>query len=98
MPRKRPGGISRGDEKSAPLAAIRRPLSAPDHPDRGLDCQMYLEPAFQQVIAAAEAAGWEPHEVAAALLELALAHIAGREETARDEEAIARARRSPGHL
>lgn len=52
---------------------IAEPGCASDHPDRGLHCQRALEPAVQELVESAAAAGWTNDEVAGALLELARA-------------------------
>ncbi|WP_312366124.1 hypothetical protein [Ensifer sp.] len=45
------------------------------HPDRGSQCQKALETEFQLLACRAEAAGWSPEEVAAALIDLADNHF-----------------------
>ena len=64
------------------------------HPDRGLDREEAMEPAFQDLARRAEAAGWSGDELAAALLSLAQNHILGRAAEAEMDAAIARLRRS----
>lgn len=49
-----------------------KPLASPD---RYLDCEFALEPAFQKMIAESESKGWTADEVAYALLGLARAHL-----------------------
>lgn len=49
---------------------IAPPRTGP-HPDRFLDCQEALSSGFAKVASTAVAAGWDPEEVAAALVELA---------------------------
>lgn len=65
----------------SPWSAMKRskitivePGCAADHPDRGLHCQRALEPAVQELVESAAAAGWTNDEIAGALLEVARAH------------------------
>ncbi|QFQ86705.1 hypothetical protein F8A10_04240 [Paracoccus kondratievae] len=45
------------------------------YPDRVLDCQEAVEPAFMALLNSAEGAGWVREEVIAALAELAINHV-----------------------
>jgi hypothetical protein len=47
------------------------------YPERALDCQLAMEPTFQDLARHAEVAGWSEDEVSAGLLELARDHIKG---------------------
>jgi hypothetical protein len=76
------------------LPAIPSPTLAADHPDRGIDCEMYLERAFQALAEAAVSAGWTEDEVDSALIELAKARITMRVENGRTSFAIERAKRT----
>ncbi|RUV46540.1 hypothetical protein EOA85_35695, partial [Mesorhizobium sp. M5C.F.Ca.IN.020.29.1.1] len=53
---------------------IAQPGCAADHPDRGLHCQRALEPAVQELVESAAAAGWTNDEIAYALHELMRTH------------------------
>ncbi|TIW14707.1 MAG: hypothetical protein E5V81_26715 [Mesorhizobium sp.] len=59
--------------------AIVEPSWPADHPDRGLQCQLALEPAFQQLVERAAESGWTEDEIANALLELAGARLKRRQ-------------------
>ena len=48
---------------------ITAPKRDDDYADRSLDCQFALEPAFQELAARAQAAGWSEDDVSTALLE-----------------------------
>ena len=50
---------------------ILPPKKSIGHPDRGVDCEDALRPAFQSLISQAEAAGWTAEEIESALLALA---------------------------
>lgn len=52
---------------------IAEPGCAADHPDRRLHCQRALEPAVQELLESAAAAGWTNDEIACALREIARA-------------------------
>ncbi|BAB54708.1 hypothetical protein [Mesorhizobium japonicum] len=58
--------------------AIVQPSCPVDHPDRGLQCQLALEPALQQLVQRAAESGWSEDEVACALLDLAGARLKGQ--------------------
>ncbi|SFL17766.1 hypothetical protein SAMN04488498_14813 [Mesorhizobium albiziae] len=51
--------------------AIVEPSCPVDHPDRGLQCQLALESALQELVERAAESGWTEDEIAYALLELA---------------------------
>lgn len=55
---------------------ITAPKKPPEHPDRGIDCELAMKPTFQAAIADAVAVGWTEAEAAEAMLELARNHIA----------------------
>ncbi|MEC5322772.1 hypothetical protein [Aurantimonas sp. A3-2-R12] len=61
----------------APTDEIASPKRPEDYADRSLDCLVAIEPAFQELAARAQAAGWSENDVSAALLELAHQHING---------------------
>jgi hypothetical protein len=42
------------------------------HPDRALECQFQLDPACQELLRRARAAGWTANEVAVALVDLGI--------------------------
>jgi hypothetical protein len=52
---------------------ISRPTKHHPYPDREIDCQQAIERAFQDLMANATAAGWDPAEAAEAIEQLALA-------------------------
>jgi hypothetical protein len=56
---------------------IASPKIAADYPDRPLECQFAIEPAFQDLARRAHATGWSESEVAAALIDLAHHHMSG---------------------
>lgn len=56
---------------------IASPKHPADHPDRIVDCEFAMEPAFQAFAAEAIAAGWSEHDVSTALLNLAVANVKG---------------------
>jgi hypothetical protein len=51
--------------------AIVEPSCPAGHPDRGLQCQLALEPAFQELAERAAESGWTEDEIAYALFKLA---------------------------
>ncbi|MET2832233.1 hypothetical protein [Mesorhizobium shangrilense] len=73
--------------------AIVQPTCPVDHPDRGLQCQLALEPAVQQLVERAAESGWTEDEIARALLELAGARLKSSSANCATERAIDRARR-----
>lgn len=60
------------------VIAIVQPCCPVDPPDRGLQCQLALEPALQQLVQRAAESGWTEDEIAYALLELAGARLKGQ--------------------
>ena len=56
------------------------PRAPGNYPDREVDCQMAVEPAFQAVIDEAVGSGWERSEVLIALYEISLAIASAEEE------------------
>ncbi len=48
-----------------------------DHPDRGLQRQLALEPALQDLVERAAESGWTEEEIAYVLLDLAGARLKG---------------------
>ncbi|TIP87812.1 MAG: hypothetical protein E5X58_29605 [Mesorhizobium sp.] len=71
--------------------AIVEPSCPADHPDRGLQCQLALEPAFQELAERASEFGWTEDEIAYALLELAGARLKSNSVNGETERAIDRA-------
>ncbi|WP_292363457.1 hypothetical protein [Mesorhizobium sp.] len=71
--------------------AIVEPSCPADHPDRGLQCQLALEPAFQELAERAAESGWTEDEIAYALLELAGALFKSNSVNGETERAIDRA-------
>ncbi|RWN98937.1 MAG: hypothetical protein EOS07_36490, partial [Mesorhizobium sp.] len=71
--------------------AIVEPSCPADHPDRGLQCQLALEPAFQELAERASESGWTEDEIAYALLELAGARLKSNSANRETERAIDRA-------
>ncbi|ESZ09429.1 hypothetical protein X737_32940 [Mesorhizobium sp. L48C026A00] len=55
--------------------AIVEPSCPADHPERGLQCQLALEPALQELAQRAAESGWTEDEIAYALLERAGARL-----------------------
>ncbi|GLS35122.1 hypothetical protein GCM10010869_07100 [Mesorhizobium tianshanense] len=72
--------------------AIVQPSCPADHPDRGLQCQLALEPTFQELVERAAESGWSEDEIAYALLELAGARLKSNSANRETERAIDRAR------
>lgn len=56
---------------------IAAPKVAADHPDRAIECQFVIEPAFQDLVRRAVAAGWTEDDVAPAMVDLAHSHLNG---------------------
>ena len=73
---------------------IDPPKRPTDHPDRGLECEEAMEPAFQELARQAQQAGWYADEIAAALLSLAKNHVLGLLAESEMDAAIARLRRT----
>jgi hypothetical protein len=48
-----------------------------DHPDRAIECQFHLEPAFQDLVSRATQAGWTEDDVAMAMVDLSHNHLKG---------------------
>ena len=69
------------------IASPRRPGQNSDG-DSDIDAEFAIEPSFQQLTAAAEAAGWSGDEVAVALHNLALAYVASRRANEATDAAI----------
>ena len=69
---------------------ILPPEKAPGHPDRDVDCEDAMRPAFQNLINQAEAAGWTAEEIESALLALAndnIMHAVMALDTGQDRDA-----------
>ncbi|NLS00035.1 hypothetical protein HGP17_24685 [Rhizobium sp. P38BS-XIX] len=57
------------------MSDISRPFVTEDDPDRHLRCQDALQASLQDLVKAAEAAGWSEREVVLAIFELADNHL-----------------------
>jgi hypothetical protein len=75
------------------MPEIKPPRLPEGHPDRYLDAEFYLEPAFDELADTAKASGWSEDEVEAALLGLAKAPILARIERAATDHLIERFKR-----
>ncbi|CDX21783.1 conserved hypothetical protein [Mesorhizobium sp. ORS 3324] len=65
-----------------PLPPIESPLLSEGSPDRRINCEVALEPAFEALVKASRVKGWSAQEVAETLLKLATEHaetIVGRQ-------------------
>jgi hypothetical protein len=58
---------------------IRTPDTLGGYDSRDIGCQMALEPALEEIVGKAEAAGWRAREISKALVYLALARLWGHE-------------------
>ncbi|MCJ8510520.1 hypothetical protein MUU53_21885 [Rhizobium lemnae] len=74
------------------------PRAPGNYPDREVDCQMALEPAFQAVIDEAVETGWERSEVLIALYEISLAIASAEEENGHVSNLLWKAFKSPPRL
>ncbi|KQZ19379.1 hypothetical protein ASD50_07815 [Mesorhizobium sp. Root552] len=68
---------------------IDPPRSQDDYPDRDIDCQEALEPAFQLLMVDALSYGWSPDEARRALRKLIAAHKVADVENAKVETTLA---------
>lgn len=69
----------------APMSPIESPLLSEGSPNRPINCEVALEPAFEALVKASLAKGWSAQEVSETLLKLAIEHaemIVGRERVA----------------
>jgi hypothetical protein len=69
----------------APLPPIQSPLLPDGSPDRPINCEVALEPAFEALVKASLVRGWSAQEVSETLLKLATEHaetVMGRERVA----------------
>lgn len=69
----------------APKPPIESPLLSEGSPDRPVNCEVALEPAFEALVKACLLKGWSAQEVAETLLKLATEHaetIVGRQRVA----------------
>lgn len=69
----------------APLQPIQSPLLPDGSPDRPINCEVALEPAFEALVKASLVRGWSAQEVSETLLKLATEHaetVMGRERVA----------------
>lgn len=71
------------------MTAIDPPRNQEDYPDRDIDCQEALEPAFQLLMADALSYGWNPDETRRALRKLIAAHKVTDVENAKLETTLA---------
>jgi len=53
------------------MAKMSAPAGPPGDPDRILDCEFYLEPAFNDLVDQALGAGWSNNEIDMALVAIA---------------------------
>lgn len=65
------------------------PRKKDDYPDRNIDCEEALEPAFQLLMADALSYGWKPAETRRALRKLIAAHKITDIENAKVEVTLA---------
>ena len=72
--------------------SIKGPKHPANHPDRLIDCEFAIEPAFQAIIAAAIAVGWTEGEVTSAMIGLATNHAFGVVEDAETAAQLVTAR------
>ncbi|MGN8119950.1 hypothetical protein [Labrys sp. 22185] len=82
--------------KLCQIRCVRSPSHLSDISDRWLDCEEALEPAFQDLVALAEGAGWKVLEITLALQSLADCHMlaqAANGETDRQIAELLRVRR-----
>lgn len=68
---------------------INPPRNQGDYPDRNIDCEEALEPAFQLLMADALSYGWSPAETRRALRKLIAAHKVMDIENAKVEASLA---------
>lgn len=54
--------------------SVQAPLLPETSQDRKINCEVALEAAFEELVAAALAQGWTPQETAAALVNIAAEH------------------------
>ncbi|MET3590718.1 MULTISPECIES: hypothetical protein [Mesorhizobium] len=69
----------------AAIPPIEPPLLSEGSPDRAVNCEVALEPAFRALVKASVLKGWSAQEVAETLLKLATEHaetIMGRQRVA----------------
>lgn len=71
------------------MTAIDPPRNQGDYPDRSIDCQQAMEPAFQLLMADMYATGWGPEETRKALWKLLAAHKMTGVENARVDAQLA---------
>ncbi|MGX8012799.1 hypothetical protein ACVDG8_029465 [Mesorhizobium sp. ORM8.1] len=65
--------------------SVEPPILPDGNPDRMVNCEVALEAAFAELVTAAEAQGWTPHESAEALLKIAGEHLRKVEASLIDE-------------
>ncbi|KUM27578.1 hypothetical protein AU467_16945 [Mesorhizobium loti] len=69
----------------APVPPVEPPLLSEGSPDRPINCEVALEPAFEALVKASLVKGWSAQEIAETLLKLATEHaetIVGRQRVA----------------
>jgi hypothetical protein len=71
------------------LNTIAPPKSPDVWPDRSVDCQFALEPAFQKLVAEAVAIGWGFDETCLAVVEVARANMLAQADKVKVETIIA---------
>ena len=67
---------------------ITPPPKPDDYPDRNLDCQFAMEPAFLALAHAARDAGWTDADISSALMELSATFMNAAMESRNTEGAI----------
>ena len=75
------------------MKPIEPPKREDPYPDRSHDCQLALEPAFEDLVAHAHAAGWSKDEITTALFEMSdelFRDLVAERKTQLDIEAAAR--------
>lgn len=70
---------------------MQKPPKDGTYADRHIDCQAALEDDLNDLIDRAEAAGWEPREAAAAVIDLAAAYVLKLDATGATNRQIAEA-------
>lgn len=65
-----------------PMKKIQPPRLRPDDPDRIVDCELYLEPAVDELAVGAMACGWSEEEIETALIGVAKGRMLARIERA----------------
>jgi hypothetical protein len=72
---------------------ISPPPAPLDDPNQALECELHLEPAFDELASRAQAEGWSEADVDTALLSLARHRILARIERERISRQVGKAQR-----